>query len=206
LEFEHLKSKQTPKVALLTCCDSRVPQNLFDIDGLNEIFTIKNIGNQFRNSEGSVKYPILHLNTTLLIVMGHTGCGAIKASSSDYREEDDTIQKEVIGLVNSIRMANQTRDMSEITNENHKLAIYAQVNVDHQINKIIEEYTLKTKIQKKDLYVIGMVFDIHGVYGGKFANVYITNINGITDLSKLKKHEVASEIDQNLVDLKFKRL
>jgi carbonic anhydrase len=82
-EFEHLKSKQTPKVALLTCCDSGVPQNLFDIDGLNEIFTIKNIGNQFRNSEGSVKYPILHLNTTLLIVMGHTGCGAIKASSSD---------------------------------------------------------------------------------------------------------------------------
>jgi carbonic anhydrase len=106
-EFEQLKLKQTPKATLLTCCDSRVPQNLFDIDGPNEIFAVRNIGNQFRNSEGSIKYPILHLNTPFLIVMGHTGCGAIKASLSDYRGEDDTIQKEVIGLVNSVRIADQ---------------------------------------------------------------------------------------------------
>jgi carbonic anhydrase len=205
-EFEQLKLKQTPKATLLTCCDSRVPQNLFDIDGPNEIFTVRNIGNQFRNSEGSIKYSVLHLNTPFLIVMGHTGCGAIRASLSDYRGEDDTIQKEVIGLVNSVRMSNQTRDMSEITDENLKLAIYAQVNVDHQINKIIEEYVFKTKIQKQTLYVVGMVFDIHGVYGGKSADVYITNINGITDLCKLKKHEVATEISKNLSSLKFKRL
>jgi ribosome-binding factor A len=96
--------------------------------------------------------------------------------------------------------------MSEFTDENQKLAIYAQVNVDHQINKIISEFTFKTKIQKQELYVVGMVFDIHGVYGAKSANVYITNINGITDIAKLKKHEVASEISKNLSDLKFKRL
>ncbi len=205
-EFEQLKLKQTPKVTLLACCDSRVPQNIFDIDGPNEIFTIRNIGNQFRNSEGSVKYPILHLHTPLLIVMGHTGCGAIKASLSDYRGDDDTIQKEVIGLVNSIRLANQIRDMSKIEDENQKLAIYAQVNVDHQISKITAEYTVKAKIQKQELYVVGMVFDIHGIYGGKSAHVYITNINGITDIDAMKKHDIAVEIGMDLVDLKFKRL
>ena len=195
-EFEQFKLKQTPKVTLLTCCDSRVPQNLFDIDSPNEIFTVRNIGNQFRNSEGSVKYPILHLHTPLLIVMGHTGCGAIKASLSDYRGDDDAIQKEVIGLVNSIKIANQTRDMSKITDENQKLAIYAQVNVDHQISKIMADFNVKAKIQKQELYVVGMVFDIHGVYGGKSAHVYITNINGITDV----------EIGMDLASLKFKRL
>ena len=84
-------------------------------------------------------------------------------------EDDDAIQKEVIGLVNSIRLANQTRDMTKIADENQKLAIYAQANVDQQVNKIMAEYSVKAKIQKQKLYVVGMVFDIHGVYGGKFA-------------------------------------
>jgi len=176
------------------------------VDSPNEIFTVRNIGNQYGNSEGSVKYPILHLHTPLLIVLGHTGCGAIKAVLSDYREDDEAIQKEVIGLVNAIRSANQTRDMSKITDEDQKLAIYAQVNVDHQISKIVAERNLKAKIQKQMLYVVGMIFDIHGLYGGKSASVYITNINGITDINAMKKHELAVEMGKVLLNSKLKRL
>ncbi len=205
-EYEQLKSKQTPKVALLTCCDSRVPQNIFGNDSPNEIFTVRNIGNQFGNSEGSIKYPILHLHTPLLIVMGHTGCGAIKAVLSDYREDDEAIQKEVIGLVNSIKLANQNIDIANVTDENQKLALYAQVNVDYQISQIAAEPMINAKIRSRELYVVGMVFDIHGVYGGKSANVYITNINGITDIDAMKKQDVAVEFGKDLADLKFKRL
>ncbi|NTV23669.1 MAG: carbonic anhydrase [Nanoarchaeota archaeon] len=205
-EYENLKAKQTPKVTLLTCSDSRIPQNLFDIDCPNELFMVRNIGNQFRNSEGSIKYPLLHLNTPILIVMGHTGCGAIKASLSDYRGEDDTIQKEVIGLVNSIRLANQTRNAAAIPDEGQRLAIYAQVNVDHQINKIINEFNIKTKIDSGDLFVVGMMFDIHGVYGENSSHVYVTNINGATDVKALKAHDLAVEISLELSGMKFKRL
>jgi len=205
-EFEQLKLKQTPIVTLLSCCDSRVPQNLFNIDGLNEIFTVRNIGNQFENSEGSVKYPVMHLHTPLLIVLGHTGCGAIKASLSDYRKEDSAIQKEVIGLVNSIRLADQTRDLSNVDNEDQKLAIYSQVNVDHQISNILAECNFEAKIKNGELCVIGMVFDIHGVYGGKSASAYVTNINGITDINQMRNNEVAAEIGLDLSELRFKRL
>lgn len=205
-DYEILKLKQTPKVTLLTCGDSRVPFNLFDIDCPNEIFLVRNIGNQFRTSEGSIKYPLLHLNTPIMIVMGHTGCGAIKASISDYREEDDTIQREVIGLVNSIRLANQERDMSKITDDNLKQAIYAQVNVDHQVTKIISEYNIKKKIDSCELFVIGMMFDIHGIYGEKSAHTYITNINGVKNVDELKKHDLAVEISLELSGMKFKRL
>lgn len=205
-EYDCLKQKQTPKITLLTCGDSRIPFNLFDIDSPNEIFLVRNIGNQFRNSEGSIKYPLLHLHTPLMIVMGHTGCGAIKASLSDYREEDDTIQKEVIGLVNAVRLANQQRDMTKITDENLKQAIYSQVNVDHQINKMISEYNLKKKVENCELFVVGMMFDIHGIYGAMSAHTYITNINGIIDVEKLKKHDLAVEVSLELAGMKFKRL
>ena len=203
-DFEKLKTKQTPRVMLLTCCDSRIPQNLFDRDGLNEIFVVRNIGNQFRNSEGSVKYPILHLKTPLLIVMGHTGCGAIKTSLSDYRWEDDAIQKEVIGLVNSIRLADQKINMTQLTGE-AKLALYAQANVDHQIHKILSDFNLKDKVEKQELYVIGMIFDIHCVYGKEAAHVYITNVNGVTDTSEIKKMDISIHLS-NTADAKVKRL
>ena len=205
-EFEQLKLKQSPKVTLLTCCDSRVPQNLFDTVGLNEIFTIRNIGNQFHNSEGSVKYPLLHLKTPLLIVLGHTGCGAIKAALSDYREEDKAIQREVIGLVDSIRTAERDREIMKNSEENQKLAIYAQTNVDQQINQIIEEDKLKGKVKNQELYVVGMIFDIHCVYGSESAQAYITNINGITDVSKLKKHTLVGKFGKEIKELKIKRV
>lgn len=204
-EFEKLKTKQTPHVTLLSCCDSRVPQTLFGMDGLNEIFVVKNIGNQFRNSEGSVKYPIIHLKTPLLIVLGHTGCGAIKASLSDYRGEDDAIQREIIGLINSIRATDKKIDISQTTDE-IRIALYAQVNVDHQIQKILSDFTLKGKVEKGELYVVGMMFDIHCLYGKEAAHIYITNVNGFSDISKIKKVDLIKNLGKNTVDALVKRL
>jgi carbonic anhydrase len=205
-KFELLKQKQTPKITLVTCCDSRVPQDLFNVESLNNIFTVRNIGNQFRNSEGSVKYPIMHLKTPLLIIMGHTGCGAIKASLSDYREEDDTIQKEVIGLVNSIRIANQTTDVQKIPDEDKRLAVYAQVNVDHQISKLLTDYQIKNRVSNGQLDIIGMIFDIHGIFGDQAAHAYITNINGTTSVKAMKKQKVASRISKEFYNSKLRRL
>lgn len=205
-KYEKLKAKQTPTVTLVTCCDSRVPQDLFNIESLNNIFTVRNIGNQYRNSEGSIKYPIMHLKTPLLIVMGHTGCGAIKASLSDYREEDDTIQKEVIGLVNSIRLANQTTNVQKIDDENKRLAVYAQINVDHQIGKLLADYQIKKKVSDGQLFIIGMIFDIHGIFGDKAAHAYITNINGVTNIEEMTEHKIASKITESSGKCTFKRL
>jgi carbonic anhydrase len=205
-EYHALKDQQTPKITLLTCGDSRIPQNLFDVDSPNELFIIRNIGNQFRNSEGSIKYPLLHLHTPVMIVMGHTGCGAIKAALSDYRGEDDTIQREVIGLVNSIRLANQVKNAHCLEDESMRHAIYAQVNVDHQVSKIVTEYNIKSLIEKGSLSIIGMMFDIHGIYGEEEANVYITNINGLTDASKIMVHPLLSALGKDIISSKVLRL
>jgi carbonic anhydrase len=205
-DYDSLKGGQAPKVTVLTCGDSRIPQTLFDIESPNELFMVRNIGNQFRNSEGSIKYPLLHLNTPLMIVLGHTGCGAIKASVSDYRGEDDTIQREVVGLVNSIRLAEELRDMKLIKDEGLRLAIYAQTNVDHQVRKIITEYNIKSKVEKKELFVIGMMFDIHGIYGNGSAHTYIVNINGNTNTNELLLHPLVKELRKELAEFKVRRI
>jgi len=202
--YECLKQKQTPEVALLTCSDSRVPPDLFDIQCLNYIFTIRNIGNQIINSEGSIKYPILHLNTPLLIILGHTGCGAIKAALSDYQKDDDAIQKEIIGLSNAITLANQTTNVQQINEENRRLAIYAQINVDYQINELMSDFRIKNKVLSEQLTIVGMIFDIHGIYGKEESRVYVTNINGKNDVETIRSQNITKEISET-EDI-FKRL
>ena len=85
-DFKKVHYQQQPFVTLLTCCDSRVPPTMLG-DTFNRVFCIENIGNQFKNGEGSVLYGLLHLHTPLMIVAGHSECGAIKAATSDYAAE-----------------------------------------------------------------------------------------------------------------------
>jgi carbonic anhydrase len=74
---------QKPFVTVLTCADSRLPvERLFD-RGVGEVFVIRVAGNVSGPSEtGTIEYGVGHLHTPLLVVMGHTRCGAVAAAAS----------------------------------------------------------------------------------------------------------------------------
>ena len=72
---------QKPCAVILTCADSRVPPEHIFHAGLGELFVIRNAGNLMGYySLGSVEYAVQHLNAPLVVVMGHTGCGAVHAA------------------------------------------------------------------------------------------------------------------------------
>ena len=93
-----LVSGQTPFAIVLTCSDSRVaPEHIFDA-GLGDIFVIRNAGNLASPiALGSIEYAAEHLGSTLLVVMGHESCGAVKAAcSADHAPGNiDAIVKEL---------------------------------------------------------------------------------------------------------------
>lgn len=72
---------QHPSVAILSCSDSRVPvEHIFDC-GIGDIFTVRVAGNVVGPSElGSLDYAVEHLGVSVLVVMGHTQCGAVQAA------------------------------------------------------------------------------------------------------------------------------
>src|SRR5688572_4328071 len=71
---------QNPFATVLTCSDSRVPVELLFDQGLGDTFVVRVAGNVSDTDEvGSIEYGVGHLNTPLLVVMGHTSCGAVKA-------------------------------------------------------------------------------------------------------------------------------
>ena len=74
---------QFPYAVVITCSDSRViPESVFSA-GIGEIFTIRVAGNVMDNHQlGSVEYAAGHLGSKLVVVMGHTHCGAVGAAMS----------------------------------------------------------------------------------------------------------------------------
>ena len=69
---------QKPYAVVITCSDSRVPPELIFNSGLGELFTIRTAGNVVADFEtGSVEYGVDHLGAPLVVVMGHTKCGAV---------------------------------------------------------------------------------------------------------------------------------
>jgi carbonic anhydrase len=72
---------QKPWAVIITCSDSRViPEAVFSA-GLGELFVVRTAGNVIGEAElGSVEYAVDHLHVDTVIVMGHTGCGAVNAA------------------------------------------------------------------------------------------------------------------------------
>jgi len=76
-----LKDGQAPWAIVLSCADSRVvPELIFDT-GIGELFIIRVAGNIANTSSlASIEYAVAHLNVKLIVVLGHEGCGAVKAT------------------------------------------------------------------------------------------------------------------------------
>jgi carbonic anhydrase len=75
---------QEPFATFLACSDSRVPvENIFDV-GIGDLFVVRIAGNVCSDHEiGSIEYGVEHLKTPLVVVMGHTHCGAVTAVVED---------------------------------------------------------------------------------------------------------------------------
>lgn len=83
----HVENGQRPFACIISCSDSRVvPEHIFSV-GLGALFTVRTAGNTVGEHEtGSVEYAVLHLHTPLVVVMGHTHCGAVSAAIEGHAE------------------------------------------------------------------------------------------------------------------------
>jgi carbonic anhydrase len=79
--FHSLRDGQRPFAVILGCSDSRVPPELVFDQGFGDLFVIRLAGNLIAPGvAGSIQYAYQHLGTSLLVVLGHEGCGAVKAA------------------------------------------------------------------------------------------------------------------------------
>ena len=82
-DLEPLQGGQNPIATIVGCADSRTPPTILFNQGFGRLFSIRVAGNTVdRRGLASIVYAVKHLNCPLIVVMGHTGCGAVAAAEA----------------------------------------------------------------------------------------------------------------------------
>lgn len=80
-DIQRLSTGQNPHSIVVSCSDSRVPPEIVFDQKLGEIFTVRSAGEAVdNNTVGSIEYAVAHLGSRLVVIMGHTNCGGVKAA------------------------------------------------------------------------------------------------------------------------------
>lgn len=175
--FEPYQKSQSPALVVVGCSDSRVQTPLLGIDPHNRAFIIRNIGNQVDTCAGSVAYGVQHLPSSVLLILGHSSCGAVKAAMGDYSHEPESIRAELEPLKTPLSL-----DSKQGT-EDERWARNVERNVDYQV--FLAKQTYADSMKSKHLMVVGAVYDFNNVYGKGRGNLIITNINGESNPDKI---------------------
>ena len=104
MQREDFVNRQAPFAIILGCSDSRVPAELVFDQGLGDLFVIRVAGNIVAPSQvGSVEFAVSQFGTTLVVVLGHSMCGAIKATLEEIKRPSDQTSSNVLSIVSRIR-------------------------------------------------------------------------------------------------------
>ncbi len=149
---------QHPIATILGCSDSRVPpERLFDC-GVGDIFIVRVAGNVVATDEaGSIEYGIGHLNTPLLVVLGHTSCGAVTAVATNAE-----VGGNILPLVSPIKPAvERTRKEYPALAGKEFVAAAIKANVWQGIEDLLARSPeAREKIKEGKLKVVGAIYDI----------------------------------------------
>ncbi len=156
---------QKPFVTVLTCADSRLPvERVFD-RGVGDVFAIRVAGNIVDKTEaGTIEYGLEHLGTKLLVVMGHSKCGAVKAalSASPEAVAGDEHGGNIYALLREIVPAVQrAKTQTEGGDENALLANAVKENVWQSVFDLLKTSrpTLEM-VRDGKVKVVGAVYDL----------------------------------------------
>ncbi len=173
--FQPFIQGQKPKATVVTCADSRVHSHAIDPHPDGDLFMVRDIGNQVASAKGSIEYGVRHLHTPLLLVVGHSMCGAVKAAMGDYSELEPAI-KEDLGTIH-VPLGNPD-DPIAVKNA-------VEINVNQQVDFALKMF--QAELAQGKLMVIGSVYDFRNDYQKGSGRLVFTNVNGETEPGKIKQ-------------------
>lgn len=153
-----IQNGQHPFAVVLTCSDSRVsPEILFD-QGLGDLFVIRNAGNLVSDIDmGSVEYAVEHLKTKLVVVLGHSECGAIKAYIGDKNNDYQKHRNHIDDIVQTIAQEKEEIEEAKLHPKEKNLLSCINANIEHSY-KIIANNPI---VKKHKTQIVSMRYDVH---------------------------------------------
>ena len=153
------KEKQHPFASVLSCSDSRAPTELLFDQALGDIFSVRLAGNIAADKAiGSLEFSTKYLGSKLIVVMGHSDCGAVKAACDDF---SDGHIGEIVNLIKP-----SIRDEITVTDEADRNSNNA--DFVEKINHLNVRFQIETLLRLSD--IIDDMLNDHqiGIIGGVY--------------------------------------
>ena len=152
--IKKLESGQAPFATIVGCSDSRVPNEMIFDQGLGDLFIIRTAGQvSAAASYGSMEFATLKLKTKLIVVLGHTECGAVAAAV----ERPEDVPGHIVTLINEIKPA--VAKCAHLPGDPVNNAVRQNV-IDQVYNLRDLEPILHKKYLNGEILIVGAVYDI----------------------------------------------
>jgi carbonic anhydrase len=121
-DFAALAEGQRPEAVIIGCSDSRVPPEILFDQGVGDLFVVRVAGNVVSGAgavvKGSIEYAVAELQVPLIMVLGHSNCGAVKAAVTHIDEHDPLpgAINDLVGLIKPAVERVQTRPGDKLDN------------------------------------------------------------------------------------------
>jgi carbonic anhydrase len=158
-----LVAGQEPFAIILGCSDSRVPAEIVFDQGLGDLFVIRVAGHVVAPSQiGSVEFAAERYHTRLVVVLGHSQCGAVLATLEELRRPNGTQSRNLRSIVDRIRPAVQGLLATELANDADGLVAEAvRANVRVAANQLRHgSEVLERLIEHDGLMVVGAEYSL----------------------------------------------
>ncbi len=158
-----LVAGQEPFAIVLGCSDSRVPAEIVFDQGLGDLFVIRVAGNVVAPSQvGSVEFAAERFGTRLVVVLGHTGCGAVQATLEELDRPTESRSPNLRSIVDRIRPSVESlletelrRDPAALLQQGVRANIRASANHLRHGSRILERL-----IEREGLVVVGAEYSL----------------------------------------------
>ncbi len=160
---QQLVSGQKPFAVILACADSRIPPEVLFDQGLGDLFVVRIAGNIAASSQiGSLEYAVTQLRTHLIVVMGHTGCGAIAAAVEQILDPSWQTSPHLQKVIDYIRPSLAGEIPEDLLQDGPALAEYAtRKNVDHVLRQLpLQSEVLSQAAAAKELAMVGAEYNL----------------------------------------------
>jgi len=153
---------QFPFATILSCIDSRVSAELIFDQGLGDIFSVRIAGNIVNEDIlGSMEFACKLAGTELIVVLGHTSCGAVKGAC-DHAEMGN-LTKLIQKITPAVNAVTEPKDESLRTSKNLNFVDeVSHINVQLMIDRIHAESPILTEMEQSGaIKIIGAMYDVN---------------------------------------------
>ncbi len=150
---------QNPYACILSCADSRVSPELCFDEERGDLFVTRVAGNYVTNDIlASLEYGVAVLHTPLIMVLGHTRCGAVSAAVNSFEKRAEFpghIQTIITALMPAVRPAARNSHTGPLT------AAAPIENIRHNVRRLKEAHPLQSRaVHDADVKVVGAIYDL----------------------------------------------